>query len=73
MVDHHCKAPEFIPDTIQTMNCKNEFVSGCAVWVRKSGIWTCQMADKGLEFLRKLDPASAKFELARRGYDWKWL
>lgn len=73
MVDHNCKGPEFVDDRIETMRCRNEFVSGCAVWMRKSGVWTCESADKGLEFLRKLDPAGAKFELARRGYEWCWI
>lgn len=64
---------EFLPDVSCLLEARNEFHHGFACWDRKQGIWYCKRVNDCLNFLRKLDPASAKLELARRGYDWHWV
>lgn len=65
---------EFIPDTPeQLLWCCNEFFTGGAIYQRKQGQWHLVQCAPCLNFLRKLDPSSAKLELARRGYDWHWV
>lgn len=65
---------EFIPDTPeQLLWCQNEFFTGAAVYQRKQGQWRLVRCAPCLNFLRQKTPAEAKLELARRGYEWRWI
>jgi hypothetical protein len=64
---------EFLPDVTQLLWASNEFFTGGAVFERKQGFWRVTQCAPCLSFLRKLSPTEAKFALAQRGYDWKWI
>jgi hypothetical protein len=47
-------------------------ISVIVTFTRSFGQWFCTAASDALRFLLKLDPATAKMELVRRGYSWNW-
>lgn len=64
---------EFKPDLELLLWADNEFFTGGAVYRRQSGQWSCVRTAPCLKFLLKKTPPEAKFELAQRGYTWKWI
>src|SRR5687767_7716729 len=63
----------FPPKATRLMRASNEYFSADAVWTRRDGIWSCTDPDPVISWMRGLDPASAKLELARMGCSWEWL
>jgi hypothetical protein len=64
--------PQFIQSLPKMMVAKNEYFEGTALWKRIIGQWSCVEASEHLKWMLKMEPAQAKLELARRGFDWKW-
>lgn len=63
----------FAPNAQRLMRAQNEFFTAGAIWQRCDGQWSCTLAAPILRWMLKLDPATAKIELARRGCSWEWV
>jgi hypothetical protein len=65
--------PQYLSEQTKTLKARNEFFVASALWKRLNGLWICVEASPKLEWMKKLDPGTAKLELARRGCSWEWL
>lgn len=75
-VDRHIVKPtksELIEHADKVMFAENEFYHGEAVWKFELGTWRCAQANECLKFLLKKDSVSAKLDLIRRGFTWRWI
>jgi len=63
---------KFVPKATRLLVANNDFFTAGAVWTRENGQWTCTRTAPCLYFLRHTTPATAKLELAKRGYSWQW-
>jgi hypothetical protein len=67
------KRPDYKPVLEKQLKARNEFFVACATWKRVDGLWMCVEAAPSLGWMKKMDPASAKLELAKRGCSWEWV
>lgn len=55
------------------LQAQNDYFCAGAVWERIDGHWRCTEAAPIIAWMRKMSPAEAKLELARRGCSWEWI
>ena len=65
--------PDYKPVLERQLKARNEFFVALATWKRVDGLWMCVEAAPSLGWMKRMDPASAKLELAKRGCSWEWV
>ncbi len=63
-----------VPKVLLVEYVSEDFSFGVqAIWETVDGMWICTVAANEISWMKGMDRANAKFELARRGCSWKWL
>jgi hypothetical protein len=61
------------PRATKNLDCWNEYWNAQARWEKYGTGWRCVQAAPIIAWMLKMDPATAKLELARRGCQWEWI
>jgi len=67
------KPPRVIPDTYNTLHVWNEYFEADCRWKRSMGTWICIEAQPPILWMKGMDRATAKLEIARMGLNYKWI
>lgn len=69
----HMVEPRLEPDSYKMVRVTTEYYCGGAIWVKRSGVWSCLRAAPILRWMHRKTPAEVHLELIRLGADFQWL
>lgn len=67
------RPPSIVPDAYQVLQVSNEHFKANCFWKRSFGQWICIDAEPPVNWMKGMEKAAAKLEIARMGLDYTWI